>query len=105
MRRKRNIKVQPTGTHKHVPQRTCLGCRQIKTKRELIRIVRTPDGEIEIDTGGKKAGRGAYLCKSPECWEQAIKGNRLEYALRGKLPRDNRENLLKESQKLLEGAN
>ncbi|MEA1960020.1 MAG: YlxR family protein [Bacillota bacterium] len=64
-----------------VPQRMCVGCREMKDKRELIRIVRTPDGEIEVDPSGKKAGRGAYLCPHPECLELAVKGKRLQKAL------------------------
>jgi uncharacterized protein len=58
---------------KHVPQRTCIGCRSVLSKRELIRIVRTPEG-ILIDPTGKAAGRGAYLHNSRSCWEQAVKG-------------------------------
>jgi predicted RNA-binding protein YlxR (DUF448 family) len=57
---------------KHVPQRTCIACRQVKSKRELIRIVRLPDGEILVDETGKANGRGAYLCRVRACWEKGI---------------------------------
>jgi len=89
---------------KHIPQRTCLGCRQVKAKRELIRLVCIPDGDIEIDTTGKKAGRGAYLCPTWECWEAGLKNKRLEYAFRSRLTQDNREQLLKDAKGLLKGA-
>ena len=63
---------------KHVPLRTCISCRQAKPKRELLRVVRTPDGHILVDATGKKSGRGAYLCARLSCWEDAIKKKRLE---------------------------
>lgn len=68
---------------KKVPQRMCLGCGQLKPKKELLRVVRTPDGVIEVDNSpaGKKSGRGAYLCPSRECLGKAVKGKRLERAL------------------------
>lgn len=54
------------------PQRTCVGCRQIDTKRELIRLVRTTEGSVEVDLTGKRAGRGAYLCARRRCWQLAL---------------------------------
>jgi predicted RNA-binding protein YlxR (DUF448 family) len=63
---------------KHVPLRTCIACRESKPKRELLRVVRTPDGHVVIDPTGKKPGRGAYLCARLSCWETAIKKKRLE---------------------------
>ena len=63
---------------RHVPLRTCISCRQAKPKRELLRVVRTPDGHILVDATGKKSGRGAYLCARLSCWEDAIKKKRLE---------------------------
>ncbi len=63
---------------KHVPLRTCISCRDTKSKRELLRVVRTPDGHVQIDATGKKSGRGAYLCARRSCWENAIKKHRLE---------------------------
>ncbi len=82
-------------------QRTCVACRKVKTKRELIRIVRTPAGDIEIDTSGKKAGRGAYLCRAPECWEVGLKTGRLEHTLRTSLTQDNREQIARYGKELL----
>ncbi len=90
---------------KHIPQRTCVACHQVKAKRELIHLVRTPDSNIEIDSSGKKTGRGAYLCRAWECWETGLKGTRLEHALRGSLNQNNREQLIKQAKELLKGAN
>ena len=78
---------------KHVPQRTCIGCREIKPKRELIRLVHVDNGKVEIDSTGKKAGRGVYLCLSSSCWELGLKRDRPEYALRTKLTIQNRHEL------------
>lgn len=87
----------------HIPQRTCVACRQAKAKRELIRLVCISDGNVEVDTSGKKAGRGAYLCRTPECWEVGLKGGRLEYTLRTRLTQDNREQLARYGKDLLQG--
>ena len=57
---------------KKIPQRQCMGCRERKAKRELIRVVRSPEGEVSLDFGGKKNGRGAYICPNPECLKKAI---------------------------------
>jgi len=65
----------------HVPQRSCAACRQVRTKAELIRIVRTPLGEVCLDLTGKMAGRGAYLCRNVECLNVALKQKRLARAL------------------------
>ena len=89
---------------KHIPQRTCLACREVKAKRELIRLVRLPDMSVQVDTSGKKAGRGAYLCRAQECWEAGLKGGRLEHALRTALTQDNREQLIKYGGNLLQGV-
>ncbi len=91
-------------TAKHVPQRTCLACRQIRAKRELLRLVRTAEGKIDIDSTGKKAGRGAYLCRSWACWEVGLNGNQLEHALKSRLSPDEREQLLSQAKELLKGA-
>jgi Predicted nucleic-acid-binding protein implicated in transcription termination len=64
-----------------LPQRMCVGCRVMKNKKELIRVVRTPDGSVVLDTTGKKSGRGAYVCADPECLHLAVKGKRLQKAL------------------------
>jgi len=66
---------------KKVPQRMCIGCQEMKSKKELIRIVRTPDENLEFDPTGKKSGRGAYICPQAACLEKAIKGKRIEKAL------------------------
>ena len=63
---------------KKLPQRQCVGCRTMKEKRELIRVVKSPEGEISLDFGGKKPGRGAYVCPSAECLKRARKSRALE---------------------------
>ena len=66
---------------KKIPQRKCVGCQEMRNKKDLIRVVRTPEGDIIVDPTGKKAGRGAYVCPSLDCLNQAIKSKRLEKAL------------------------
>ncbi|MBQ1188070.1 MAG: YlxR family protein [Peptococcaceae bacterium] len=66
---------------KKVPQRTCMGCQAKKEKRELVRIVRSPEGEISVDMTGKKPGRGAYICPDLECLNKVVKSKRLERSL------------------------
>ncbi len=83
---------------KHIPQRTCVACRKVKPKRELIRLIRISDGSVECDTSGKRAGRGAYLC--PECWEIGLEGSQLKRALRTTLTQDNMEQLIRTAEKL-----
>lgn len=63
---------------KKVPQRMCVGCKEMKSKRDLLRIVRTPSGEIVWDQTGKKSGRGAYICPTEACFNKAYKEKRLE---------------------------
>jgi len=82
-----------------------VACRKARTKQELIRLVRTSNGNIEIDPSGKKAGRGAYLCRVRECWKIGLKGNQLEHALRSSLTPDNREQLINYARDHLKGAN
>ena len=72
-------KQQPK--QRRVPERTCIACRQVRPKRELIRIVRTPSGHVELDPTGKKSGRGAYLCARRSCWEPALHKGKLEREL------------------------
>ena len=67
---------------KHVPQRTCIACRQAKSKRELIRLVRTPEGTLVVDETGRQNGRGAYLCRERTCWEAVLRGNQVARALK-----------------------
>jgi hypothetical protein len=71
----------------------CIGCRVKKDKRELLRIVRTPEGETEIDRSGKKSGRGAYICSNKECLEKAIKTKTLQKALQVEISEDVLEGL------------
>ncbi len=74
--------------NKKIPIRKCLGCNESKPKKELIRIVRSPDGNISIDLKGKVSGRGCYICPNMTCFDSAIKGNRLEKALGAKIDKD-----------------
>lgn len=76
------------------PQRTCLACRQMKDKRELARVVRTPEGEVKLDETGRMAGRGAYLCKDPECLKRAMKSRALERALKHPISEEVKNELL-----------
>jgi hypothetical protein len=91
---------------KHIPQRTCVACRQIKPKRELIRIVRTPDGVIRVDETGKANGRGIYLCRNRTCWDKAVGSSRradaglLAASLRAAVPETERAALLVYAQQL-----
>lgn len=71
---------------KKIPMRQCLGCREMKPKRELIRVVRSPEGEISLDFKGKAPGRGAYICPAPACLKQAIKAKALERAFSTQIP-------------------
>ena len=73
---------------KKVPQRMCTGCMEMKSKKELIRIVKNKEGEVSLDLTGKKPGRGAYVCKSTECFEKAFKTKRLEKNLENKISED-----------------
>jgi len=70
------------GRPRHVPERTCIACRARGAKRGLVRIVRTPDGQVEVDPSGRRPGRGAYLCADPACWETALKRRAFNRALR-----------------------
>ncbi|MBQ8576792.1 MAG: YlxR family protein [Clostridia bacterium] len=71
---------------KKMPERKCVGCNERRLKNELVRILRTPEGEICIDRTGKKSGRGAYLCHDPACFAKAVKSNRLGAALSCEIP-------------------
>ncbi|WP_195263604.1 MULTISPECIES: YlxR family protein [unclassified Clostridium] len=62
---------------KKIPLRMCTGCMEMKPKKELIRVVKTPEGDVSVDLTGKKSGRGAYICKDKECLEKAFKTKRL----------------------------
>ncbi len=69
-----------------IPQRQCLGCREMKNKKDLIRVVRSPEGEITLDFKGKKPGRGAYVCPEPACLAKAKKSRALERAFSTAIP-------------------
>ncbi|HCB99830.1 MAG TPA: DUF448 domain-containing protein [Ruminococcaceae bacterium] len=71
---------------KKIPMRMCIGCNQMRSKKELVRVVRSPEGNISLDHTGKKPGRGAYLCNNPECLKKARKSRRLERAFHGAIP-------------------
>ncbi|SCG83405.1 putative protein ylxR ORF3 [Proteiniborus sp. DW1] len=81
---------------KKIPLRKCLGCSEGKPKRELIRIVKNKDGEIFVDLTGKANGRGAYICKTSDCLEKAIKTKRLNKALEVEIPDKIYDDLFKE---------
>lgn len=75
-------------TEKKMPMRKCIGCNEMKDKKELIRIVRNNVGEINVDPVGKLPGRGAYICKSVNCFDTAVKAKRLERAFKNRIPDD-----------------
>ncbi|MBQ9939002.1 MAG: YlxR family protein [Oscillospiraceae bacterium] len=71
---------------KKIPMRMCSGCMQMKPKKELVRIVRSPEGEISLDLTGKKSGRGAYICRDKECFKKAVKSKKIERSLECEIP-------------------
>lgn len=73
---------------KKIPMRQCTGCREMKQKRELIRVVRSPENTISLDFKGKAQGRGAYLCHNPDCLKKAIKSRALERSLEVSIPEE-----------------
>ena len=73
---------------KKIPQRQCMGCRERKSKRELIRVVRTPEGQVCLDFSGKLNGRGAYLCPSAECLKKAVRSKALDRSLEVTSPQE-----------------
>ncbi|GAB4449914.1 MAG: YlxR family protein [Chloroflexi bacterium OHK40] len=74
--------MAPPPRQKHIPQRTCVACRRSEPKRGLVRLVRNADGRVAVDVGGRRNGRGAYLCHDPLCWDLALKRRALERALK-----------------------
>ncbi|WP_238882589.1 RNase P modulator RnpM [Clostridium sp. YIM B02551] len=78
---------------KKIPMRMCNGCMEMKPKKELIRIVKSPEGDVSVDLTGKKAGRGAYICKDLECLEKAYKSRRLNKNLQSEIRNDVYEKL------------
>lgn len=85
---------------KKVPLRKCIGCNEQKTKKELVRFVRSPEGDVSLDLVGKKSGRGAYICPSAECLKKARKSKRLDKIFEMSVPEtvyDEAERLLNEN--------
>ena len=89
--------------NKKVPMRRCVGCGEMKSKKELLRIIRTAEDEILLDAAGKKNGRGAYLCPNEECFKKAVKAKGLERSLKMAVPKEVIENLAKEMEKVAAG--
>lgn len=87
------VKIQKGMRPKHVPQRTCIACRSHDAKRGLVRIVRTPEGTVEVDETGKKNGRGAYLCRNRQCWETGVGRKALDNALKIQIDPESRTRL------------
>ena len=79
-----------------VPMRQCTGCQEMKNKKEMIQVLKTSEGEILLDATGKKNGRGAYLCRSMDCLEKAIRSRGLERSLKVKIPDEVYETLKEE---------
>ncbi|NLY51443.1 MAG: YlxR family protein [Firmicutes bacterium] len=84
-----------------IPQRTCIGCRTVRPKRDLIRVVRTPEGEILLDPTGKQSGRGAYMCPDTACMERALKKKQLERALEVAIAPETIERLREELERVM----
>ena len=87
-------------TEKKVKQRQCIGFGEMKSKRDLIRVLKTTDGQITIDATGRKNGRGAYLCPSMDCFKKAVKGKGLERSFKMAIPKEVYESLEKEMEQL-----
>lgn len=86
---------------KKIPMRQCMGCRERRPKKELIRVVRTPEGTVQLDFGGKVNGRGAYLCQNPECLKKAVRSKALDRQLEAQVPQEVYDRLARE----MEAAN
>ena len=87
-------------TAKKIPLRQCIGCGGSKNKKEMIRVLKTPEEEFTVDATGRKNGRGAYLCRSMECFEKAVKGKGLERSFKMAIPKEVYETLKKEIKEL-----
>ena len=81
---------------KKIPQRQCMGCRERKAKKEMIRVVRGTDGQVSLDFGGKLNGRGAYICPNPECLNKARRSKALERSLEVEIPAEVYDRLTRE---------
>ena len=87
-------------TGKKVPQRQCIGCGEMKSKKEMIRVLKTTEDEIVIDATGRRNGRGAYICPSMECFKKAVKSRGLERSLKMAIPKEVYEALEKEMEQI-----
>ena len=85
---------------KKIPLRQCIGCGEMKSKKEMIRVIKTAEGEILLEATGRKNGRGAYLCPSMECFKKAVKGRGLERSFKMAIPREVYETLEKEMEEI-----
>lgn len=85
---------------KKIPVRRCVGCQEMKGKKEMIRVIRTPEGDFLLDATGKKNGRGAYLCPSRECLDKARKNKGLERSFKQAIPKEVYDALEKEMEAL-----
>ena len=81
---------------KKIPQRQCMGCRERKNKRDMIRVVRSPEGNVSLDFGGKMNGRGAYICPQLDCLKKAIRSKALDRSLEVTIPEEVYDRLQKE---------
>ena len=81
---------------KKIPQRQCMGCRERKNKRDMIRVVRTPEGSVNLDFGGKMNGRGAYICPNADCLKKALRSKALDRSLEVTIPQEVIDRLQKE---------
>ena len=88
---------------KKIPQRQCMGCRERKPKRDMIRVVRGVDGTVSLDFGGKMNGRGAYICPNPECLKKVQKSKALERSLEVPIPEEVYDRLAKEMEAGING--
>ena len=88
------------GSNKKIPMRKCVGCNEMKSKKEMIRVLKTSEDEFVLDATGKKNGRGAYLCFSKDCLQMAIKNKGLERSFKQAIPKEVYENLEKEMDSL-----
>ena len=86
--------------NKKVPMRKCVGCQELKSKKEMIRVLKTAEDGIVIDETGRKNGRGAYICPSMDCFRKAVKGKGLERSLKMAIPKEVYETLEKEMERI-----
>ena len=86
--------------NKKIPMRKCVGCQEMKSKKEMIRVIKTAEDQILLDATGRKNGRGAYLCPSMECFKKAVKGRGLERSFKMAIPREVYETLEKEMEEI-----